>query len=92
MTTTRNTSGLLITTNSYANGRIFATITIPEMTEENLEEYIEEFHRDAFRAINADLAIGGKHLLAPLVRVERSMKPTTTKVVFAECRDDDTDD
>ena len=92
MTTTQNADGNTITTGAYLNGRKFATIYLAvPLTEDQLADYFDGFHRDAFTAINADLEAQGKHLMAPLVRVDASIRSTMQTVVFAEYRDEDED-
>ena len=88
MTTTQNADGLIVTTSTYANGRRYATVYIPEMTEDQLMDRLDGFHRDAFRALNADLVLEGKHLEAPLVRVDASTRKPSTQVIFAEYREE----
>jgi hypothetical protein len=93
MATTHNADGDIITTSAYLSGRKYATIHLnTPLTEDQLADYFDGFHRDAFTAINADLAMEGKHLTAPLVRVDASIRPTMTTVVFAEYRDMEMDD
>ena len=92
MTTTRTTDGDILTTGIYANGRRNVTIYLKvELTEDQLADYIDGFHRAAFTALNSELETRGKHLMAPLVRVDASIRPTMKTVIFAEYRDEDED-
>jgi len=91
MTTTKSKYGWTIQTElyKYLNGRRSATIHFSTpLTEEQIDDYILELNVDAFRAINADLALEGKHLEVPLVRVGRLADQPTASIEFAEYRED----
>ena len=86
-----------IRTYEAANHRIHAAVTLPApMTPEQLNDYIEEIGRYAFRAVNALLEAGhplrtDKYLTAPLVLVASTLggpDEKITHVVFAEYRED----
>ena len=94
MTTTKNETGDIITTSAYLNGRVYATVYLAApMSTGDLADYIDGIHRDAFTAINAELASRGKHIEAPLVR--ENFAPDSngliSTVVYAEWRDDEDD-
>ena len=95
MTTTRTSSNDVIAVNFYRNGRAYANVYLSEpMREADLSEYLEEIHREVFRAINAALAGRGKHIEAPLVRL--ALFPDSDgfvrSVTFQEWRSDEDDD
>lgn len=93
MTTTENFSKEIFITEA-ANGRLYATVTLPmPIREDDLEPYEPALTREAFRAMNDHLATSIreiKHLVDPIIRLGDTFNDAgeVTHVNFAEYRED----